>query len=128
MIEKEVLAKLVIKPCWGIYPLENLALRLVKKGNAFRVEGVIQAGRKRSCRVVKLSTPEVLDQLDKIKNATLPAFPISSMVMDGEYIELTIYGIRSDLTLSWRADGPKDADVLIDFASWLKIKGDVITP
>lgn len=117
MIEKEVLAKLFIKPCGGSFPSENLTLRLVKTGNAFRVEGTIQAGRKKSCKVVNVSTDEVLDQLEKITKATLPAFPISPMVMDGEYIELTIYGIQSDLTLNWWTVGPKDADVLIDFAS-----------
>jgi hypothetical protein len=120
MIEKKVLAKLRISPCYGAYPLKKSTFRLVQIGSTFQIEGTMQVSQARSHWVVKLSTDEVIDQLEKINKATLPAFPVSPMVCDGEDIELTIYGICSVMTLSWLTAGPKDADVLIDFADWLK--------
>ncbi len=72
-----------------------------------------------SQRSLILDTEQVQAQLDALKVATVPAFPVSELVMDGRYVELTVRGDSSTLTLGWWSIAPKGAEALDAFADWL---------
>lgn len=70
-----------------------------------------------------LHTVEVEERLADLKQVTVPAFPVSPLVCDGEYLELQIYGEHSHLTIGWWSIAPKGADGAADFAYWLRDVG-----
>lgn len=117
------LALLRISPSWGCAPLPVCTVILVQLGQQCRVETNVQRGRTRKCWQIAVSPGEVAEQFQLLKKATVPAFPISPQVCDGEYVELTIKGELSELTLGWWTIAPEGAEVLSDFAAWLKEKG-----
>jgi len=96
---------------------------LVQRGQQFRVETNVQRGRTRKSWRIDVSPGEVEEQLQLLKKATVPAFPIGRPVCDGAYVELTIEGESSALTLGWWTMAPEEAEVLSDFADWLRKLG-----
>ncbi len=119
MADRIELARLKITPAWGILPLPAYKLTLVQQGTDFRIEACEQTGRLRKLWRVSVPPDEVAQHLNALRKATLPAFPVSPLVCDGEYVELTIRGEGSDLTLGWWTASPFGADALADFADWL---------
>ena len=61
--------------------------------------------------------------METLRNATLPAFPISPLVCDGEYVELRVCGTYANLTLGWWTIAPDGAEAYADFAAWLRDVG-----
>ena len=120
MADRIELARLKITPVWGILPLPAYKLTLVQQGTDFRVEACEQTGRLRKLWRVSVPPDEVTQHLNALRKATLPAFPVSPLVCDGEHVELTIRGEGSDLTLGWCTASPFGADALAGFADWLR--------
>ena len=66
-----------------------------------------------------VSALEVDRQFDLLRKATICAYPISPLVCDGQYVEVTIHGMGADLTMGWWTLPLAGADVLFDFSQWL---------
>jgi hypothetical protein len=96
---------------------------LVQQGQQCRLETIEQLGRARKSWRIEVSPDDVAEKLQALRNATVPAFPVSPLVLDGEYVELTIRGEYSDLRLGWWTHPPFGADALADFADWLRKLG-----
>jgi len=118
MTERIELARLRITPAFGLR-VTYVTIRLIQKGVHYYIETTKQSGRQRKHRQRIISAECVIQQMNRLRNASLPAFPISPQVCDGTNYELTIYGECSDLTLSWWTIAPKGAEALDDFANWL---------
>ncbi|ACD94569.1 hypothetical protein [Trichlorobacter lovleyi] len=114
------LARLRITPSCGFMPLSVHLLKLVQRGDAYHIQVTEQQGPSRKRWRVTVPADEVTQQLDLLRRATLPAFPVSPLVCDGEYVELTIHGEFSDLTLGWWTIAPDGAESLSDFADWMR--------
>ncbi len=123
MTDRVLLAHLRVTSSGGCFPLPVHSVALVQRGQQYRVETTRQLGRTRKTWRIDISPNEVAEKLQGLKMATLPAFPISPLVLDGEYVELTIHGEYSDLRLGWWTQPPFGADVLADFANWLRKLG-----
>ena len=113
--DRRELACLRITPSWGLTPLPTYKLNLVQQGDNCWIETVEQLGRKRKQKRTSVAPEVVAQQLERLRNATIPAFPISPLVCDGEYEELTIHGEYSTLTLGWWTMSPFGAEALADF-------------
>lgn len=96
---------------------------LAKQGQQYRVETIEQRGRARKPWRIEIPATEAAEKLQGLKLATVPAFPVSPLVCDGEYVELTIKGEFSALTLGWWTIAPEGAETLSDFAEWLQKLG-----
>lgn len=121
MTNKRVLARLRIEPC-GVFGSVTRTISLQQMGTDYSLEVVEREKltKTRSCWRVPISEGDVKAQLDALKQATIPAIPISPMVCDGEYLELTVEGEFSKLTLGWWTIAPKGAACLSNFADWLR--------
>ena len=84
------------------------------------------SNRKRKRWRVALNSTDVQQQIIKLKQASVPAFPVSPDVCDGEYIELTIQGEMSTLTLGWWTLPPEGAEEVAAFANWLREQAVVV--
>ncbi|WP_064042444.1 hypothetical protein [Methylomonas koyamae] len=120
MADRRELACLRITPSWGIPPLPTYKLTLVQQGDHCWIDTIKQLGRKRKHTRTSVVPEVVAQQLERLRNGTIPAFPISPLVCDGEYEELTIHGEYSTLTLGWWTMPPSGAEALADFAGWLR--------
>lgn len=129
--DRSVLAKLRITPC-GLYEPGLHIISLVKTGDAYRVEVFERQGLAKTQRRWRVDMPvhEVDEQLARLKQATLPAFPVSPMVCDGEYVELTVEGEQATVTLGWWTIAPEGADAFGEFSDWMRLKafGEEIEP
>ena len=101
---------------------EQRTIKLVRIGNDFRLDVTIPRGHGRW--KVSLLPEEVQSQLAILKIPTMPAFPIISQVCDGVHIEITIYGIVSDLKFNWISTAPEGAEALGNFVEWLREKAE----
>lgn len=63
---------------------------------------------------------EVTKKLHDLRKINVPAFPVSPLVMDGEYVELTIFGEHSTLSLGWWTIAPEGAEGICEFSEWLR--------
>lgn len=121
MTEREPIARLRITPSMGCGPRE-LTISLVQLKGSFRLDvqnSIEYSNRKKRWRVALAST-DVQQQITKLKQVSVPAFPVSPSVEDGEYIELTIHGEMSTLTLGWWTLPPEGAEEVAAFADWLR--------
>lgn len=66
---------------------------------------------------------EAQEQFARLKRLTIPAYPVSPLVSDGEHLEVTVEGQSSSLTLSWWTIAPDGAEGMAAFANWLRIAG-----
>ena len=123
MADRVQLARLRITPSGGAFPLPVHTVVLTKQGQQYRVETIEQHGRARKTWRIEVPATEAVEKLQGLKLATVPAFPISPLVCDGEYVELTINGEFSALTLGWWTIAPEGAQTLSDFAEWLRALG-----
>lgn len=123
MADRVQLARLRITPSGGMFPLPVHTVILAKQGQQYRVETIEQRGRARKTWRIEIPATEVAEKFQRLKLATVPAFPVSPLVCDGEYVELTINGEYSTLTLGWWTIAPEGAETLSDFADWLRALG-----
>jgi hypothetical protein len=110
---------LVITPA-GPCPPTVHRIVLARLGEAHRLEVTERISETRRRWTVEVSAEEVEQQFAVLKRSTVPAFPVSPMVCDGAYYELTIPGEFSELRLSWWTIAPEGAWELADFADWLE--------
>lgn len=124
MTDRRVLARLRITPC-GLYDPVNHTISLQQIGSDYFLEVFERNGltRKQVRWRVAISEAVVQDRLAVLKKATIPAFPISPQVCDGEYVELTVEGECSTLTLGWWTLPPRGARRFAEFADWLRDEG-----
>ena len=120
MADTVELARLRITPSCGCFPLAVHLLKLLRRGDAYHIQVTEQQGQSRKRWRVAVPTEEVTRQLDLLRRSSLPAFPVSPLVCDGEYVELTIHGEFSNLTLGWWTIAPDGAESLNDFADWMR--------
>ena len=123
MADRIQLARLRITPSWGVHPLPVTTLRLVQSGGEYYIEVCVQTGRSRKSSRVVVSSLEVKNWLERLRKATVPAFPVSPMVCDGEYVELQVEGEYSTLTIGWWTIAPEGAEGVAEFADWLHEAG-----
>jgi hypothetical protein len=128
-------AQLRITPC-GIYgPPPTILVELTIRNGTWTVIAtetcpamsvVDDPDSPSSCRSISrhweviLDAEEAITRLEKLHDATVPAFPVSLLVCDGEYVEITIRGEQAELTLGWWTAPPQGAEVLSEFADWLR--------
>jgi hypothetical protein len=93
---------------------------LARVGETHRLEVTERTSETRRRWSVEVSAEEVERQFATLKQARVPAFPVSPMVCDGAYYELTIPGECSQLRLSWWTIAPEGAWELADFADWME--------
>jgi len=110
-----------IQSSWGTYPIPAHTIRLIQSGGIYRIATTQQTGRERRTWRIDLPANEATEQLELLRKASLPAFPVSPHVCDGDWIELTIHGELCDLTLNWCGNAPEGADALAGFADWLRV-------
>lgn len=122
--DRRVLARLCITPC-GLYEPITQTVSLAEIGSNYFLVSVERNGltNKQSRRRVKVSRTVVQEQVAALKQATVPAFPVSPLVCDGEHVELTIHGEYSALTLGWWTIAPQGAERFSEFADWLRKEG-----
>ena len=124
MADRRVIARLRITPC-GLFEPVTHTISLHQINADYRLEVFERNGltRKQSRRRIEFGTTEVQEQLSSLQKATVPAFPVSPMVCDGEYVELMVEGEFSTLTLGWWTIAPQGAEKFSNFADWLRETG-----
>ena len=129
MSKNQLIARLRITPSFGCGP-QHRTLKLVQINGNFRldVKDWSKFGSNKKHERIPLCTADVQQQIALLKQASIPAFPVSPMVCDGQYIELTIYGESSTLTLGWWTIAPEGAEVVDAFISWLASKATLVQP
>lgn len=123
VVNRKTLARLRIMPSWGCAPLPTASLRLVQEGGECRIETTVQTGRRRKYWRVVVSPSDVDEQLALLRDSRIPAYPVSPMVCDGEYVELAIPGEFANLTVGWWTEPPQGAETLAAFSEWLRRLG-----
>ena len=121
MPDRHVIARLSIEPC-GLFERVKHTISLVSLDSNYRLE-VLERDyleRKKKRRFFALNKTEVDEQLAILRDATVPAFPVSESVCDGWYSELMVTGENSTITLGWWVLTPKGAEKFVDFACWLE--------
>lgn len=113
-------ARIRIQSSWGTYPIPVHTIRLIQSGDIYRVVTIQKTGRERRTWDIDLPANEAIRQLELLRTASVPAFPVSPPVCDGDFVELTVHGQLCDLTLNWSGDAPEGADALAAFAIWLR--------
>lgn len=124
MRDLQVLARLRVTPAGGATP-SSQAYTLQRLQNSFRVLVVERNGdsKRQTRRYVPVAAAEAQEQLASLRRLTVPAYPVSQRVTDGERLELTVEGQSSSLTLNWWTIAPDGAEGLVEFANWLRIAG-----
>ena len=116
-------AELTITGC-GLGPPASTCLALGRWGESYRITCKNDFDGKQTETFCDVSEPEVNRQFDLLRNATVCAYPVSPLVCDDEYVEVTIHGEDADLTMGWWTAPPVGADVLFDFSEWMRQLGD----
>jgi hypothetical protein len=119
-LDRKVIARLKVTPAFGAPPLTSEIYRLYEKDGLFFLEQTEVQGRRRTRKSIQMESQAVAPWLESLRNATVPAMPISPPVCDGAYIELQIEGEGSTLTLGWWTLAPEGAEVLGEFAGWMR--------
>ncbi|MDT8445188.1 MAG: hypothetical protein RQ722_12910 [Desulfuromonadales bacterium] len=120
MNDRTELARLTVTPSFGAFSLAKLRLKLIQQGNKCIVEETEQQGRSSKRHRIMVPLEEVTQRFHDLKKVNIPAFPVSPLVMDGEYVELTIFGEHSTLSLGWWTTAPEGAEGIREFAEWLR--------
>lgn len=113
-------ARLKVQPC-GLFHVPGYELALVQRQAAWVLEYRTLDLPEHVCsQVVALQPAEVSERLRALRAARVPAWPDGAQVLDGEYIELTLMGDNAQLTLGWWSVAPEGAEVLAEFADWMR--------
>lgn len=124
MRDLQVFARLRVTPAGGVTPISQ-TYTLQLQHDTFRILFVERDGvsKRHTRRYVTLAAAEAQEQLARLQRLTIPAYPVSPVVSDGEHLEVTVEGHSSSLTLSWWTIAPDGAEGLAEFAHWLRIAG-----
>lgn len=120
MADRIELARLKITPCGMCQPVTVQTLKLFQQGKKCFIETTERSNQSRKCWQVNVPFSDVTQRLENLRKVTIPAFPVSPLVCDGEYVELTIHGEFSKLTLGWWTISPEGTEELSNFADWLQ--------
>lgn len=122
MANQELIARLRITPCGTLFDPVKRTIELQRNGDEYRLDVFEQnlLTKKKFRRSKSIDGVAVQDRLVGLKNASVPAFPISPLVCDGEYVELMINGESASLTLGWWTIPPEGAERLGEFADWMR--------
>lgn len=120
----QAIARLRVTPAGGATPSSH-AYTLQRLQDSFRILVVERDGvsKRQTRRNVPVLAAEAQEQLVRLRRLTVPAYPVSPLVTDGEHLELTVEGQSSSLTLNWWTIAPDGAEGLAEFANWLRIAG-----
>jgi len=124
MRDSKTLIRLRIVPC-GLFEPVSHTMTLVRLADSYRLNVVERNGISKKQRRwrVDLVASEVDSRLAALRQTTVPAFPVSPMVCDGEYIEMTVEGDYSTLALGWWTIAPEGAEVFAEFSDWIREAG-----
>lgn len=104
----------------GLGPPARSHFELGRWGDGYRITRNNDFDGEQTNTFCDVSMQEVNHQFDLLRNATVCAYPVSPPICDGEYIEVSVHGEQADLTLGWWTAPPYGADVLSDFAEWMR--------
>lgn len=118
-MDKRILATLRVTPMLSAG--EVWTYRFTERAGDYWID-VRQRGyvAKPARRRVAVASAEAEAWLAQLRSATVPVYPVSPAVLDGEYLELTIAGEFAELCLSWWTVAPRDSEILEQFARWLR--------
>lgn len=111
-------AELTITGC-GLCPGENERLALERCGSGYRITCRAESNGEHTDSFFDASAEDVDHQFELLRKAVVCAYPVSTMVLDGEYVELTVHGEQADLTMGWWTAPPYGADALFKFSEWM---------
>jgi len=112
-------AEMTITGC-GLGPPASSSFELGRWGDSYRITCKNDFDGERTDTFCDVTVLEVGRQFDLLRLATVCAYPISPLVCDGEYVEVTVHGEYADLTMGWWTDPPHGADALFDFSEWMR--------
>jgi hypothetical protein len=75
-------------------------------------------GESRQWRV-SVDPREAQDMLSRLVQARVPAFLEAPATVDGQYVDVTVFGRGADLTIGWWNVPPAGAEVFGEFVGWL---------
>lgn len=115
-------AKLRITPAGPFCQVvETFTLRLaVKDGWIVRYMSRDRATHSVIRTTSQLDVRDVTSQIAKLKSAKVPVVLVGEMPLDGELIELTVYGENGTLSVAWWTIVPHGAEAIGDFVDWLR--------
>ena len=124
MRDLQVIARLRVTLAGGVTPISQ-TYTLKRQQDTFRILVVERDGisKRQTRRYVPVVALEAQEQLARLQRLTVPAFPVSPLVSDGEHLELTVEGQSSSMTLAWWTIAPDGAEGMAAFANWLRIAG-----
>lgn len=102
----------------GAEPLDSIAM--VSTGSD--IIGFVvttQGSEVVSYRQFKVPTADFDGQIAKLRDARIPAYPVTPEICDGSYIEVTIHGEHAQLSAGWWTAAPEGYDALDEFVDWL---------
>jgi len=104
----------------GVLSFLYLIYRLYERDGVFFLERTEVQGQRRTRKTIQPEPEAVASWPAALRNATVPAMPVSPPVCDGSHIELRIEGEGATLTLCWWALAPEGAEVLGEFSEWMQ--------
>ena len=113
------LAQLRTKSLWGVMPLPVHTLKLTKAGDGYRLTTTESRGKSSKRWHIDIAAAEVESQLESLRHATMPAYPVCHPICDGGYTELLIQGEGFQYQYSWLSAMPENFDVLQGFIAWM---------
>ncbi len=117
------IARLRSTACFGAFPLPVQTFELSKAGSGYRITTTDAQGQLNKHWHTDVPAAEVEHQLELLRSATVPAYPVSDQVCDGEYIELLIHGECASSIFAWYTAVPHGAEALGAFADWMRKLG-----
>jgi len=120
MTDRQLIAQLRITPS-GLFECNIPTIMLEQVDGAYEIAVIEQDGitSEETQRSISVATELVDQQLAVLKTLTVPAFPVSPVVCDGQHVELLINGECSSLTLGWWTQAPEGGEGVSEFADWL---------
>lgn len=112
-------AEMSITGC-GMGPPASSHFELSRWGDAYRLTLKSEFDGFHTETFCNVSAQDVDRQFGLLRNATVRAYPVSPLVCDGEYVEVTIHGEQAALTLGWWSEAPEGADQIFDFSDWMR--------
>lgn len=115
----QTLVTLTITPAMGPYG-DRTRVRLVRSSAGFHAVSAVYSATDK--RVSRADIPESVAEawLARLRKARVPAIPVSDVVLDGEFVELSIAGTCADLKLSYWTVAPAGCEDIAEFVDWLR--------
>jgi len=117
------IARLRSTACFVAAPLPEQTFELSKRPSGYRIAITDSHGQLNKRWHIDVPAAEVEHQLELLRHATVPAYPVSDQVCDGEYVELWIQGECAQSNFGWYTAVPHGAEALGAFADWMRKRG-----